>query len=271
MSNKPKTKKGSHASRPNKHKSNQTNTLKPESNLSENFLYGLHTVEAALRNPNREIIRLQATPNAASKLEQILSVNKIPPEKVDPKDLDKLLGPDIVHQGVLLEAKPLPLIEIEDLSACSPLLILDQVTDPHNVGAILRSAAAFGVGALMMTQRNSPPLSGSLAKIASGGLEYVPICLVSNLSRALEELAKQGFWLIGLDSEGDECLEDIELKGPISLVLGAEGKGLRRLTREKCHQIAKIKTASNLASLNVSNAAAIALHSLHINNSTKKS
>ena len=229
-----------------------------------NFLYGAHTVEAALKNPARKLTRLRATQNAADKLNQLIQNLAIKPEIVPPQDLDKILGPDVVHQGMLLEADPLPMADLEALEPGSLVLVLDQITDPHNVGAIIRSAAAFGVKALVMTQRNSPPLCGVLAKSASGGLEYVPICLVPNISRALENLADLGFWRIGLDSEGEGCLEEAEQNGSIALVLGAEGKGLRRLTREHCDEIARIRTGSNLASLNVSNAAAIALHSTYL-------
>lgn len=237
--------------------------------FSETWLFGLHTVEAALKNPKRKIHRLKASRNAAAKLQNALSLHNPPVDIVDIRELDKILGADTVHQGVFLEADPLPLLDVEDLDGRSPILILDQVTDPHNVGAVLRSAAAFGVGALIMTARHSPPLAGISAKIASGGLEHVPVCHVGNLARALEDIGKAGYWRIGLDGEGDSCLEDIDLNGPVALVLGAEGKGLRRLTMENCDQIAKIKTAADLTSLNVSNAAAVALHTVHIATTTK--
>ncbi|MGH1351299.1 MAG: 23S rRNA (guanosine(2251)-2'-O)-methyltransferase RlmB [Methyloligellaceae bacterium] len=231
---------------------------------SDKFIYGMHSVQAALENPDRVIHRVRASRNAAIKLQSFLGERKISADVVDIKELDKVLGPDVVHQGVLLEVDPLPLLELDELDGRSPILVLDQVTDPHNVGAIIRSAAAFGVGALVMTARNSPPLAGVLAKTASGGLEHVPVCLVGNLSRALEELGQAGYWRLGLDGEGEACLEDIEHTGPTALVLGAEGKGLRRLSKENCDQIVRIKTASSLRSLNVSNAAAVALHSVHM-------
>ncbi len=238
--------------------------MSDQSRPSDRFIYGMHSVQAALENPSRVIHRLRTSRNASVKLQNFVGARKISADVVDIKELDKTLGPDVVHQGVLLEVDPLPLLELDGLDGRSPVLVLDQVTDPHNVGAIIRSAAAFGVGALIMTARNSPPLAGVLAKTASGGLEHVPICLIGNLSRALEELGQAGYWRLGLDGEGETCLEDIEHTGPTALVLGAEGKGLRRLTKENCDQIVRIKTASNLSSLNVSNAAAVALHSVHM-------
>ena len=259
MSEKDKANKGR-----NRPSFNQKKNHKHKGSSNE-WLYGLHSVEAALRNPKRKCKRLLATQNAYQKLQSVVSLDNVSVEIVNPKDLDKLLGQDAVHQGVVLDALPLPMLHIEELRDISPILVLDQVTDPHNVGAIVRSAAAFNVGALVMTERHSPNFSGVLAKTACGGLEHLPICLVGNLSRALDTLADNGYWRIGLDGEGVECLEDISHQGSLALVLGAEGKGLRRLTKEHCDIIARIKTASNLTSLNVSNAAAISLHSVYLN------
>lgn len=230
------------------------------------ILYGLHTVKAALENPLRDIQRVRITQNVASKLEDTLNKSQLKAEVVAPKELDHLLGPDIVHQGAMLEAKPLPLIDNDDIVDASPLLILDQITDPHNVGAILRSAAAFDVKMLIMTERHSPPLHSTLAKSASGALELVPICLVANLARALEDLGQKGYFRIGLDSNAAETLESHDLNHPIALVMGAEDKGLRRLTRENCDVICRLQTANTLRSLNVSNAAAIALHTIYTKN-----
>jgi 23S rRNA (guanosine2251-2'-O)-methyltransferase len=182
---------------------------------------------------------------------------------VRPRDLDRQLGPDTVHQGALLETEPLPEPTLDDLlerTASGPIIVLDQVTDPHNVGAVLRSAAAFGAAGLVMTRRHSPPLSGALAKSASGALELVPIALVQNLARALAEMGEAGCTRIGLDGTGLGLIEDEPLSGRIALVLGAEGKGLRQLTRETCDRLCRIATPGPLASLNVSNAAAIVLH-----------
>ncbi|MEM7621382.1 MAG: 23S rRNA (guanosine(2251)-2'-O)-methyltransferase RlmB [Pseudomonadota bacterium] len=229
------------------------------------LIFGLHSVSAALQNPNRVCKQLQVTQNALQKLEKVLSSSSVAVEIVESRDLDRQLGADVIHQGVLLKADFLDILDLEDLhpSSHSRVLVLDQITDPHNVGAILRTAAAFETQALVMTQRHSPQLSGVLAKTASGGLEHVPICLVSNLARALEQLGKKEYWRIGLDSDAEINLEDQDLERPVALVLGAEHKGIRRLTQENCDQICKIKTAGALKSLNVSNAAAIALHTTY--------
>jgi len=223
-------------------------------------IFGLHAVEAALTNPARPVLRLLATDNAAHRLAALIAKRKLNPEPVIPKDLDRLLGPDTVHQGVMLEAGPLPQVGLDDIDQNGVLLVLDQVTDPHNVGAALRSAAAFGACGLVLTERHSPPLTGALAKAASGALDLVPIVLVKNLSQALSELGDRGVLRIGLAEEADEALEATPLTRPLALVLGAEGRGLRHLTREKCDRLCRISTANALASLNVSNAAAIAMH-----------
>lgn len=224
------------------------------------LIFGLHAVEAALTNPDRPILRLLATENAAHRLAPQLAKRKITVETATPRDLDRLLGPDTVHQGVLLETEPLARFGLDDVDPDGILLVLDQVTDPQNVGAALRSAAAFGAAGLVLTERHSPPLSGTLAKAASGALDLVPIVLVKNLAQALSELGERGVLRIGLAEEAGEALEDASLTRPLALVLGAEGKGLRQLTRERCDRLCRISTMSALASLNVSNAAAIAMH-----------
>lgn len=232
----------------------------------DRMLFGIHAVAAALDNPARRVRRLLATENAERRLAEQIAARKLAVERVRPKDLDRLLGADTVHQGIAIEADPLPEPELADLIAragateSGPLIVLDQVTDPHNVGAILRSAAVFGAAGLLTTRRHSPPLNGTLAKSASGALELVPVCLVQNLSRAIDELKGAGVRVIGLDGEGETLLEDAPFDGPVALVLGAEGKGLRQLTRESCHHLCRIGTSNLLASLNVSNAAAISLH-----------
>jgi 23S rRNA (guanosine2251-2'-O)-methyltransferase len=231
-------------------------------------IWGLHAVEAALANPTRPIIGLWVTENAANRLARGIADRGVAPERVLPRDLDRRLGADTVHQGVLLEAGPLPEADLLDLAgmaiAKGPLVVLDQVTDPHNVGAVLRSAAVFGSAGVVMTRRNSPPLGGALAKAASGALELIPVALVQNLARALAELADAGVLVIGLDGDASELLEDRLLGGgpvrPSALVLGAEGRGLRQLTRETCSQLCRISGEGGLKSLNVSNAAAVALH-----------
>ena len=227
-------------------------------------LYGIHAVAAALANPARAIGRLVLTDNAENRLADVIAQRSATPAKVMPRELDRLLGADAVHQGALLETEDLEEPTLEDLAAAcatgGPLIVLDQVTDPHNVGAILRSAAVLGASGLIMTRRHSPPLSGSLAKAASGGLEVVPVALISNLARTMDELGELGVHRIGLDGEGETTIDGVDLRGAIALVLGAEGKGLRRLTRENCDVLARIPSASAFASLNVSNAAAVALY-----------
>ena len=224
------------------------------------LLFGLHAVEAALSNPNRPVYALRGTENAAFRLGPLIAKRNIPIERVLPKDLDRQLGADTVHQGVALEVGPLEPLGLDDVDSQGILLLLDQVTDPHNVGAALRSAAAFGASGLVLTERHSPPLTGTLAKSASGALDLVPIVQVKNLAEALAELGERGVLRIGLAEEADATLEDTELTLPLALVLGAEGKGLRKLTRERCDLLCRISTVSALASLNVSNAAAITLH-----------
>jgi 23S rRNA (guanosine2251-2'-O)-methyltransferase len=224
------------------------------------LLYGWHTVKAALENPHRRFLRLLATENAARRLAEDGVTLPVTPELVRPEAIAAQLSPDAVHQGLLAEADPLPSPAIEDLPADGIVLALDQITDPHNVGAILRSAAAFGVKAVVMTARHSPEATGVLAKSASGALEYVPIAEVTNLARALEGLKTRGFLLIGLDSVGTDELAALPLASPLALVLGAEGKGLRQLTRTTCHHVARLDLPGTIKDLNVSNAAALALY-----------
>lgn len=227
-------------------------------------LFGLHAVEAALTNPRRRILKLLATDNAARRIEAAIKERGVERETVTPRELDKMLGADTVHQGIVLETEPLPEPPLDELleSAAEgrPLVILDQVTDPHNVGAILRSAAVFGCGGLIMTRRHSPPLNGTLAKSASGALELVPVHLTQNLARLLGQLKENAVTVIGLDGAAEDALDDAQFPGPTALVLGAEGKGLRALTGETCDRLYRIEAAGALASLNVSNAAAVALH-----------
>jgi 23S rRNA (guanosine2251-2'-O)-methyltransferase len=229
------------------------------------MLFGLHAVEAALANPKRTPITALATENAAHRLGPLLAKRGVKPESATPKDLDRLLGPDAVHQGILLEAEPLPPVTFDEIDPSGILLVLDQVTDPQNVGAALRSAAAFGAAGLVLTERHSPPLQGALAKAASGALDIVPVILVKNLAQTLAELGERGVLRVGLAEEADAALETAPLTRPLALVLGAEGKGLRQLTREHCDLICRISTKSALASLNVSNAAAVALHWASLN------
>jgi len=223
-------------------------------------LYGWHTARAALENPARRIRRLLATENAARRLATEGVPLAVQPEIVRPDVIAQRLSPDAVHNGVLVEADPLPSPELDEIQAAGIALVLDQITDPHNVGAIVRTAAAFAVAAVITTARHSPEATGVLAKSASGALEYVPLVTVQNLARALEALRERGYLLVGLDSSGENDIADAALRAPLALILGAEGKGLRHLTRTTCDVVARLAMPGRVKSLNVSNAAAVALY-----------
>ncbi len=227
-------------------------------------LWGFHPVREALRSSRREILRLWATADAAERLKVEIEARDVKPTIVTLDEVSARLPPDSVHQGLLLEARPLESIDIADLPANGLVLVLDQVTDPHNVGAIVRTAAAFAVDAIVTTERHSPHMTGVLAKSASGGLEHVPMSTVVNLARALEALGDMGYLRVGLDSDGPESLENTPLSRPLALVLGAEGKGLRRLSRENCDVLARLDMPGAIRSLNVSNACAVALAMSHM-------
>jgi 23S rRNA (guanosine2251-2'-O)-methyltransferase len=182
------------------------------------------------------------------------------PEVVRPDAIAQQLPPDAVHNGLLAEADPLPPVDIDEITPEGIVLVLDQITDPHNVGAILRTAAGFASAAVVTTARHSPEATGVLAKSASGALEYVPIVTVQNLARGLEHLRERGYLLVGLDSTGEAELSTITLRAPLALVLGAEGKGLRQLTRATCDHVGRLDLPGAIKSLNVSNAAALALY-----------
>jgi len=238
------------------------------SSKSENgafWLYGLHAVRAALVNPRRVIRRAVLTERAAEDLRSSLS--RVRPEIYVPDAMSRLLPQGAVHQGAALLCEPLPALDIAGALAQTKaeariVAVLDQVTDPHNEGAILRSAAAFGIAAVVVQDRHAPPESGALAKAASGALDIVPRVTVVNIARALEELGRQGFWRIALAADGEAPLSQAAPQGDIALALGAEGAGLRRLVRERCDSAAFIPMTGAMDSLNVSNAAAIAFYEL---------
>jgi 23S rRNA (guanosine2251-2'-O)-methyltransferase len=224
------------------------------------LIYGFHPVREALRAARRKLVRLYATQEAAHRLSAEIHAANVPVSVVSAQELSARLGTQAVHQGVFLEAHAIEFGDISDLEQSHGIVVvLDQVTDPHNFGAILRTTAAFGIEAVITTNRHSPLASGVLAKAASGGLEHVPLINVTNLARALDKLGEYGFFRIALDSEGPAPLETVSLSKPLALVLGAEGQGLRRLTREKCDVIARLDLPGPIKSLNVSNACAIAL------------
>lgn len=242
---------------------NKNSTSKPRENRSKNlFLYGKHACLAALANPRRKIIRVLVTKNFdASSLPKKLSFI---PQIISNEEILKFISSDAVHQGIIVETLPLEEVNLSYVEKKGGLIVvLDQVTDPQNVGAILRTATAFNVTAIIAPKDNAPEESGSLAKVASGSLEIVPIIRVTNLVRAMEEMKKFGYWFIGMDGHTETDIGDIkDLTPNTALVMGAEGKGLRRLTVEACDYIAKIPISSQVESLNVSNAAAIGLYCL---------
>ncbi len=225
-------------------------------------LWGRHPVEAALKNPSRQHRKLWATREGIDSLDGELPPD-FPIERAEVTDLARLVAKDAPHQGLVLECEPLEdrfLDEVTTGDAARPVVILDQVTDPHNVGAILRSAAAFGAACIVTQDRHAPPEGGVLAKSASGALETVPWVRVVNLARALDDLAELGYWRIGLAGEAEATLAEAMPTGPIALVLGAEGEGMRHNIAAHCDALARLPITSDIESLNVSNAAAIALY-----------
>ena len=232
------------------------------------WLFGLHAVRDALRNPRRDKLRLIVTPNAEAKLAEAIAEAGLEPEISDPRKFAAPLDPQSVHQGAALEVKPLDWGRLEEVALGGPdgpprVILLDRVTDPHNVGAILRSAEVFGASAVIGTLHHSAPETGALAKTASGALERQPYLRERNLADAMERLRSLGYVLFGLDGEADTDLEaalDPLRDRPVALVLGAEGPGLRPKTKETCDRLVKIPFARAFGSLNVSNAAAVALY-----------
>jgi len=227
--------------------------------------WGKHAVAAALDNPDRKVLRAWATREAAGFMR---FPDNIPVTLADVADLGRLVPHDAPHQGIVIEAEPLEDMWLADLLAeageRSVLLVLDQVTDPHNVGAILRSAAAFGALGIVTQDRHSPPEGGVIAKAASGALERVPWVRVVNLARALEEIAEAGFWRVGLAGDANTDLKDALGPPKVALVLGAEGPGMRSNTREHCDALARLPITDAVESLNVSNAATISLYAASI-------
>jgi 23S rRNA (guanosine2251-2'-O)-methyltransferase len=224
-------------------------------------LWGKHAVAAALDNPERKVLRAWATRDTAGFMQ---FPKEVAVTLADVADLGRLVPHDAPHQGVVIEVEPLEDVWIDEILGAagerSVLLVLDQVTDPHNVGAILRSAAAFGAAGIITQDRHSPPESGVIAKAASGALERVPWARVVNLARALEEIAEAGFWRIGLTGDAGTDLREALGPARVALVLGAEGAGLRPNTREHCDALARLPITDSVESLNVSNAAAVALY-----------
>lgn len=234
------------------------------------WLYGTHAVEAALANPDRRKHRLICTNKAAESLQIPEDAIKsgLKAEILERTDIDQICGEDAVHQGLALLVSPLKDLHVEDLidlvqdHTLSTIVVLDQATDPRNIGAVMRSARAFGADGIIIQDRNSPPETGTMAKAASGALETIPLVRVTNLARALWALKDAGYWVSGLDGYADLSIDDGSISEKSVIVLGAEGTGLRRLTRETCDQTVKIHINPEAESLNLSNAAAIALYAL---------
>jgi 23S rRNA (guanosine2251-2'-O)-methyltransferase len=226
------------------------------------IIYGAHPVEAVLANPKRTVSRLWATKNALDRLKERISELPVEPEVVHPRSLDSRLGADAVHQGLLVETAPLPQPRLDEIARDGIVVLLDQVTDPHNVGAILRSCAAFAVSAVVTTARHSAETSGVLFKAASGATELVSFVKVTNLARAMEELKSYGFHIAGLEGSAARSIESAKLKRPLALAMGAEGKGLRHLTRQTCDELVRLDLPGPIKSLNVSNACALALYAV---------
>jgi 23S rRNA (guanosine2251-2'-O)-methyltransferase len=233
-----------------------------KASINPYWIYGRHACLAAIANPSRTIRQILLTRSAYE--EMLPALGGTLHEVVDVKHIEKRLSPDAVHQGVAMEVLPLAQPELDEIVQCGkPLLLLDQVTDPHNVGAVLRSAAAFDAGAVIVHDRNAPKESGIIAKTASGALEHVPLVTVGNIATAMKEVQDAGYWCIGLDGEAKGMLHTMKLDAKTVLVLGAEGAGMRRLTAERCDHLVKLPIHPQMESLNVSNAAAIALYEVY--------
>jgi 23S rRNA (guanosine2251-2'-O)-methyltransferase len=242
----------------------KSGNAKPPSGIF--WIYGFHAARAALSNRARRVRKIVATARALSELGGLLPAG-LPVEPAEPEAISKMVPAGAVHQGLALLCEPLPVVSLEQTLDKSPpgrriVAVLDQITDPHNEGAILRSAAAFGVSAVVVQNRHAPPESGALAKSASGALDIVPRVLVVNITRALEDLGRMNFWRIALAGDAETSLKDAAREGDIAIVLGAEGSGVRRLVRQTCDISAAISLSGTLGSLNVSNAAAIAFYEL---------
>ncbi len=241
---------------------NRKNHTKFENNLPDGpiWLWGTHAVVAALQNPNRQILRLCLTKNAVDRLPKGTQLT-VKPEEMLPKDIDQILPRDAVHQGIAAQVEPLPDLAIDDVLNEKRIIVFDQLTDPHNIGAIFRSASAFGFSAAVLQNRNVPPITGVAAKTAAGAVETVKEVRVVNISRALDALHEAGFHTVGLDGAGDVFIEDaVQGVEKLAIVIGAEGSGLRPGVANACAQIARIPISSAMESLNASNAAAIAFY-----------
>lgn len=245
---------------------NKFNTAKPGSGLT---LYGRHPVLAALANPERRISKLLCTEDTVAEVKTLAAERGISPTIVDRKELDRILPRDSVHQGFALNCAPLPDYSIEEVCTMAEaqdkchVLVLDQVTDPQNIGAIIRSCVAFNTLALIMQDKNSPAETGAMAKASAGTIEYLPICRVTNLARAVRYLKEAGFWTVGMDGYAQTTLDKLNKSGKTAIIMGSEGKGMRRLVEESCDAAVRLPTSDKVESLNVSTAAAIVLYEMN--------
>ncbi len=249
-----------------KNRSNNSN------NSAGTILYGRHPVMAVLNNKNRRISKILCTKDNFDELKAVCLQNNINPgllNTVDKKEIDRILPRDAVHQGFAVYCSELEDYSLEDIcimadekSRCH-VLVLDQVTDPQNIGAIIRSCVAFDALALILQDKNSPAETGAMAKASAGTIENLPICRVTNLSRAIQQLKEAGFWTIGMDGYATTYIDEIDKSGKTAIVMGSEGKGLRRLVEESCDTTVKLPISDKVESLNVSTAAAIALYEIN--------
>lgn len=251
------------------HKPTKKIIQKPKSSPRQDLIYGIHAAKLALKNPERDILQLYITEEVLALFEsQKISLQGVSVKIVSTEEITKICPQGAVHQGIVIQAMPLKPIDFDRFLMNNNqktemiVVLLDQVTDPYNIGAILRSAAAFGADAVIMPDKGSPHVTGTIAKVASGAIELVPIIRVTNLVRTIEVMKKQGFWITGLSEHGKKDLNECDLLGRTALVMGAEDTGLRRLSLEQCDFVAKLPTVPPLASLNVSNATAIALYEI---------
>lgn len=233
---------------------------------SQLLIYGKHPVIAALNNPRRNCINLYTTKSIWQELQQIIPNLKVTPHLLESHEIEMMLPIGSNHQNIILEAAPLKTLDLEDIieqdssKTTSCLVILDQITDPHNVGAIIRSAAAFSASAIILPDNNSPKENSTIVKCAAGATETVPMIYVTNLANCIKSLKKEGYWIIGLDGHTNTELNSSIFSEKVVIVMGSEDTGMRKLTRDNCDYIVKIPMSSNLESLNVSNAAAITLY-----------
>lgn len=233
------------------------------------ILYGRHAVIAALTNPRRQISKILCTAESAAELKPLAAKRSLAPVIVERKELDRILPREAVHQGFALYCSPLPSASLEDICALAEqqetchVLVLDQVTDPQNIGAIIRSCVAFNTLALIVQDKNSPAETGAMAKAAAGMLEHLPVCRATNLSRAIQKLKDAGFWTIGMDGYAETTIDSLKKGGRTAVIMGSEGKGMRRLVEESCDTAVRLPISPLTESLNVSTAAAIALYELN--------